>query len=211
MERSEAIRCFNEGKHFVETCLEDITSLKLNNDKELRQVLRGTVMVEVSYKAAENFGKVGSYIIDGKDGAQTLKDELFGLKVKVVQLYADADRHNLVTIKKISETIISEIKEVEKWTGENRINDYPDIPDELKNLFPNESQCIDFVRRNYGKAAEFVAHAYLDEHGVIDPSDTNKSIPVVTILFRYFVKPFIKGEKEKESARTGFYKYFKIK
>jgi hypothetical protein len=165
----------------------------------------GTVMVEVSYKAAENFSKVGSYVIDGKDGAQTLKDELFGLKGKVVQLYADADRQSLVTIKEISETIISEIKEVEKWAKEN----YPDIPDELKNLFPNESQCIDFVRRNYGKASEFVAYAYLDEHGVINPSDANNSIPVIAILFRYFVEPFIKGNKE--SVRTGFYRYFKFK
>lgn len=85
---------------------------------------------------------------------------------------------------------------------------YPDIPNELNNLFPNESQCIDFVKRNYGKTAEFVAHAYLDEHGVIDPSDSDNSIPVRAILFRYFVDPFIKGETKKKSARTGFYRYF---
>ncbi len=87
--------------------------------------------------------------------------------------------------------------------------DYPEIPNELKNLFPNESQCIDFVKRNYGKTAAFVAHAYLDEHRVIHPSDANNSTPVRAILFKYFVEPFIKGEKEKESARTGFYRYFK--
>lgn len=87
---------------------------------------------------------------------------------------------------------------------------YPEIPKELKNLFPNESQCVNFVKRNYGKTAAFVAYAYLDEPGVINPSDTNRnnSIPVVAILFGYFVKPFVKG-KSKESARTGFYKYFK--
>ena len=88
---------------------------------------------------------------------------------------------------------------------------YPEIPKELKNLFPNESQCVNFVKRNYGKTAAFVAHAYLDEHRVIHPSDANKSIPVIAILFRYFVEPYIKGEKEKETARTGFYTYFKIK
>ncbi len=125
MEKSEAVRSFNEGKHFVETCLEDIASLELNNDKELRQVLRGTVMVEVSYKAAENFGKVVNYIIDGEDGAQKLKDKLFDLKEKLAQLYNGADRQNLVTIREISKTIISEIKEVEEWacndseTGDN--------------------------------------------------------------------------------------------
>ena len=89
--------------------------------------------------------------------------------------------------------------------------DYPNIPNELKNLFPNESQCVDFIRRNYGKTAEFVAYAYKDEPGIIDPSDSDNSIPVIAILFRYFVEPFIKGEKEKNSARTGFYRYFKIK
>ena len=119
MEKSEAIRRFNEGKHYIETCLEQIASLEQNNDKELHQVLRGTVMVEVSYKAAENFCKVGSYVIDGKDGAQQLKAELICLKEKLVQLYDGADRQNLVTIKRISEMIISEIKEVEKWTGDH--------------------------------------------------------------------------------------------
>lgn len=102
-------------------------------------------------------------------------------------------------------------EELERYGLKIDNDDYPDIPDELKNLFPNESQCIDFVRRNYGKAAEFVAHAYLDEHGVINPSDANNSIPVRAILFRFFVEPIIKGKKEKESARTGFYKYFQFK
>lgn len=118
MEKSEAVRRFNEGKHFVETCLEQIASLEQSNDKELRKALRGTVMVEVSYKAAENFGKVCCYVLDGKDGAQKLKDKLFDLKEKVVQLYNGADRQNLITIKTISETIISEIKEVEEWAGD---------------------------------------------------------------------------------------------
>ncbi|MCR5240820.1 MAG: hypothetical protein K6E15_11785 [Prevotella sp.] len=119
MEKSEAIRRFNEGKHYIETCLEQIASLEQNNDKELRQVLRGTVMVEVSYKAAENFCKVGSYVIDGKDGAQKLKDKLINMKVKVLQLYDGADRINLLMIKNICDTIISEINEVEEWTGDN--------------------------------------------------------------------------------------------
>jgi len=119
MEKSEAIRRFNEGKHYIETCLEQIASLEQNNDKELHQVLRGTVMVEVSYKAAENFCKVGSYVIDGKDGAQKLKDKLINLKVKVLQLYDGADRNNLLMIKNICDTIISVINEVEEWTGDN--------------------------------------------------------------------------------------------
>ena len=119
MEKSETIRCFNQGKHYIETCLEQIASLEQNNDKELRQVLRGTVMVEVSYKAAENFCKVGSYVIDGKDGAQKLKDKLINMKVKVLQLYDGADRNNLLMIKNICDTIISEINEVEEWTGDN--------------------------------------------------------------------------------------------
>lgn len=132
MEKSEAVRRFNEGKHFVETCLEDIASLELNNDNELRQVLRGTFMVEVSYKAAENFCKVGSYIIDGKDGAQKLKGKLIGLKEKIVQLYNGADRQNLITIKSISEAIISEIKEVEEWAGNEHLIQNP-IPETGEN------------------------------------------------------------------------------
>ena len=132
MEKSEAVRCFNEGKHFVETCLKDVASLELNNDKELRQVLRGTVMVEVSYKAAENFCKVVSYVIDGKDGAQKLKGKLIDLKEKIVQLYNGADRQNLITIKSISEAIISEIKEVEEWAGDEHFIQNP-IPETGEN------------------------------------------------------------------------------
>ena len=132
MEKSEAVRRFNEGKHFVETCLKDVASLELNNDKELRKVLRGTVMVEVSYKAAENFCKVGSYIIDGKDGAQKLKGKLIDLKEKIVQLYNGADRQNLITIKSISEAIISEIKEVEEWAGDEHFIQNP-IPETGEN------------------------------------------------------------------------------
>lgn len=119
MEKSEAIRRFNEGKQYIETCLEQIASLELNNDKDLRLALMGTFLVNVSYKAHENFCKVTSYVIDGKDGAQQLKAELICLKEKLVQLYDGADRQNLVTIKRISEMIISEIKEVEKWTGDH--------------------------------------------------------------------------------------------
>ena len=132
MEKSEAVRRFNEGKHFVETCLEDIASLDQSNDKELRKALRGTVMVEVSYKAAENFCKVCGYVIDGKDGTQKLKDKLFDLKEKVVQLYNDADRQNLVTIKTISKSIISEIKEVEELADDDHFIPDP-IPETGKN------------------------------------------------------------------------------
>ena len=119
MEKSEAIRRFNEGKQYIETCLEQIASLELNNDKDLRLALMGTFLVKVSYKAHENFCKVTSYVINGKDGAQQLKAELICLKEKLVQLYDGADRQNLVTIKRISEMIISEIKEIEKWTGDH--------------------------------------------------------------------------------------------
>lgn len=204
MEKSEAIRRFNEGKHYIETCLEQIASLEQNNDKELRQVLRGTVMVEVSYKALENFCKVVSYVIDGKDGAQRLKGELLGLKEIIAELYKVADRQNLITIKEISKTIISEIKEVGKWTGDN---DYPEIPKELLDLFPTKKQCQDFVQRNYEKSAPIVAYAYLREKGVVDPHDSKNDIPVIAILYKYFVKPF----DEREGARTNFYNFFKQK
>lgn len=143
MEKSEAIRRFNEGKHYIETCLEQIASLEQNNDKELRQVLRGTAMVEVSYKAVENFCKVGSYVFDGKDGAQKLKDKLINMKVKVLQLYDGADRNNLLMIKNICDTIISEINEVEEWTGDNEqtvlrtnLTDNIDIPE------TGENECV---------------------------------------------------------------------
>ena len=107
--------------------------------------------------------------------------------------------------------IIGEIQElhVEPFVKELPLSEiYPEIPTELENLFPNKSQCIDFVRRNYTRPANFVANAYMEEQGVIDPSDTNRSIPVVPTLFRYFVEPFVEKEK-KESARTGFYRLFK--
>lgn len=136
MEKSEAIRRFNEGKHYIETCIEDIASLEQNNDKELRQVLRGTVMVEVSYKAAENFCKVCGYVINGEDGAQKLKDKLFDLKERVKQLYDSADKHNLITIKTICDTILKEIGAVEEWTDDNEqtvlrtnLTDNIDIPE----------------------------------------------------------------------------------
>ena len=210
MEKSEAIRRFNEGKHFVETCLEDIASLELNNDKELRQVLKGTVMVEVSYKAAENFGKVAGYVLDGKDGAQKLKDKLFGLKEKLVQLYNGADRQNLVTIKTISEAIISEIKEVEEWTGE--IDNYPTIPKELKDLFSSEEQCEIFVRMNYGKSHKVVANAYLEEKGVVHP-DSPKYVAVKTTLYNYFILPFKPKDGENKNNiycdPSNFYRHFK--
>lgn len=131
MEKSEVIGCYNRGKHYIETCLEQIASLEQNNDKELRQVLRGTAMVEVSYKAAENFVKVCGYVINGEDGAQKLKDKLLGLKEKVVQLCNGADRQNLVTIKNISEAILSEINEVEEWTCDD--NNYTEIIPEICN------------------------------------------------------------------------------
>ena len=140
MEKSEAIRRFNEGKHYIETCIEDIASLELNNDKELRKVLRGTAMVEVSYKAVENFCKVGSYVIDGEDGAQKLKEKLINLKEQVLQLYDGADKNNLMMIKRICETIISEINEVEEWTDDNEqtvlrtnLTDNIDIPETGEN------------------------------------------------------------------------------
>lgn len=147
MEKSEAVRCFNEGKHFVETCLKDVASLELNNDKELRQVLRGTVMVEVSYKAAENFCKVVSYVIDGKDGAQKLKGKLIDLKEKIVQLYNGADRQNLITIKSISEAIISEIKEVEEWAGDEHFIQNP-IPE------TGENRCLNTGDKKSSTKAE---------------------------------------------------------
>ena len=90
MEKSNVIRCFNEGKHYIETCLEQIVSLEQNDDKEMRIALKGVFMVKVSYKAAENFCKVVSYVIDGKDGAQQMKAELICLKEKLVQLYNGA-------------------------------------------------------------------------------------------------------------------------
>lgn len=216
MEKSEAVRSFNVGKHFVETCLKDIASLELNNDKELRQVLRGTVMVEVSYKAAENFGKVAGYVLDGKDGAKKLKDELFDLKEKVVQLYNVADRQNLVTIKTISEAIISEIKEVEEWTGDDRClnteDKYPTIPKELKDLFSSVEQCESFVKMNYGKSHKIVANAYLEEKRVVHP-DSPKYVAVRTILYNYFILPFKPKDGEKRNniycVPSTFYKHFK--
>ncbi len=206
MKKSEAIRCFNEGKHYIETCLEQIASLELNNDKELRQVLRGTAMVEISYKAADNFCKVCGYVINGEDGAQKLKGKLYDLKEKVRQLYDSADKHNLTTIKTISDSILREIGEVEEWANDNEESiGYPEIPKELIYLFQSESQCIDFVKNNYGKPANIVANAYMGEPRVLDPTTKNNSIHVKATLYNYFVKPF----DESESARTKFYRLFK--
>lgn len=118
MEKREVIGCYNRGKHYIETCLEQIASLEQNNDKELRQVLRGTAMVDVSYKAAENFVKVCGYVINGEDGSLKLKGKLYDLKEKVRQLYNSADKHNLITIKIICDSILKEIGEVEEWAND---------------------------------------------------------------------------------------------
>ena len=145
MEKNEVIGCYNRGKHYVETCLEQIASLEKNNAKELRQALRGTYMVEVSYKAAENFAKVCGYVINGEDGADKLKGKLYDLKDKVKQLYDSADKHNLITIREISDSILREIGEVEEWaddtpdTGKgivdiNKKLTKDDIIEKLKNI-----------------------------------------------------------------------------
>lgn len=86
-------------------------------------------------------------------------------------------------------------------------NDYPEIPKELLDLFPTKKQCQDFVQRNYRKSAPIVAYAYLEEKGVINPHDSKNDIPVIAILYKYFVKPF----DEREGARTNFYNFFKQK
>ena len=215
MEKSEAIRRFNEGKHYIETCIEDIASLELNNDKELRKVLRGTAMVEVSYKAVENFCKVGSYVIDGEDGAQKLKDKLINMKVKVLQLYDGADRNNLLMIKNICDTIISEINEVEEWTddneqtvlrtnltdnidipetGENKDandeggdhdNDYPDFNYELKNLFKTEDNFKSFYDKSKDLSPENIASLYCDQTNVLNPRKRG----VGKTLYETFVNP----------------------
>ena len=215
MEKSEAIRRFNEGKHYIETCIEDIASLELNNDKELRKVLRGTAMVEVSYKAVENFCKVGSYVIDGEDGAQKLKEKLINLKEQVLQLYDGADKNNLMMIKRICETIISEINEVEEWTddneqtvlrtnltdnidipetGENKDandegdeheNNYPDFNYELKKLFKTEEIFKSFYDKSKDLSPEDIASLYSDQSNVLNPHRRG----VAKTLYDTFVNP----------------------
>lgn len=156
MKKNEVIGCYNQGKHYVETCLEQIASLEQNNDKELRQVLRGTAMVEVSYKAAENFVKVCGYVINGEDGAQKLKGKLYDLKEKVKQLYDSADKHNLITIKQICDSILKEIGEVEEWANDNESDDgdngddddYNDtdiLPPDMKGIFNTLDDYKSFV------------------------------------------------------------------
>lgn len=205
MEKYEVIGCFNQGQHYIETCLEQIASLEQSNDKELRQVLRGTNMVKISYKAAENFVKVCRYVINGEDGADKLKGKLYDLKDKVKQLYDSADKHNLITIKDICDSILREIGEIEELANDNESTSYPEIPIDLICLFPEKEQCVDFVKSNYGKSAQYVANAYMEEQGVVDPAIKNNSIHAKSTLYHYFVKPFDKSE----SARTGFYKLFK--
>ena len=86
---------------------------------------------------------------------------------------------------------------------------YPEIPQDLISLFLNDKEkCVAFVKSHYREAPQFIAHAYLGESRVIDPSDTKKDIPVIAILFDYFVRPFTDGKKI-NSARTTFYRYFK--
>lgn len=207
MEKYEVIGCYNRGKHYIETCLEQIASLEQSNDKELRQALMGTYMVEVSYKAADNFVKVCGYVINGEDGADKLKGKLYDLKDKVRQLYDSADKHNLITIKDICDSILREIGEVEEWANDNESGEsvrYPEIPIDLICLFPNKEQCVDFVKRNYGKPAKYVVNAYMEEKNVVDPTIPNNSIHAKSTIYHYFVEPFDKSEK----ARTGFYKLF---
>ena len=211
MEKSNVIRCFNEGKHYIETCLEQIVSLEQNDDKEMRIALKGVFMVKVSYKAAENFCKVVSYVIDGKDGAQQMKAELICLKEKLVQLYNGADRQNLSTIKHISEVIMDEIKEVEKWTGDNTSGDNSgtgndeelnkeDIVEKIKNyktFYPN-SHTWEIKCEAYYKT--------LTDNEIIDKKWTQD-------LFEYcveraFIKDLIVESQKKKSGNRGYARLF---
>ena len=212
MEKSKVIRCYNEGRHYVETCLEQIASLEQNNDKELRQVLRGTVMVEVSYKAAENFCKVCEYVINGEDGADILKGKLLDLKEKVRQLYDSADKHKLITIREISDSILREIGEVEEWTNDNESDDiqelpqskiipetdnvededvedddnnYPDFGYELKRVFKTEETFKSFYDKCKDHNPEDIASLYCDQANVLNP----KKRGVARVLYDTFVNP----------------------
>lgn len=141
MEKREAVRCFNEGKRFVETCLEQIASLEQSNDKELRQALMGTYMVKIYNKATDNFVKVCGYVINGEDGAQKMKGKLYDLKEKIRQLYNSADKQNLIPIREISDVILKEIGEVEEWANDDEGDIPPVIPksgeDDINRLPPD--------------------------------------------------------------------------
>lgn len=107
--------------------------------------------------------------------------------------------------------ILHEIRElyIEPFIQELDEGQYPKVPDELKWLFNNESECYEFIRKNYRKSPQFIANAYMEWPKVADPSIKNNSLHPKSTLFKYFVEPFIDDEKKKESARTGFYRLFK--
>lgn len=176
MEKSKVIQCYNVGEHFVKTCLGQIASLERDNDKELRLFLKGTSMVEISYKAAESFAKVCADIINGEDGADKLKGKVFDLREKIKQLYDRADKNNLINIRTISDSMLGLIGEVEEWTDsipqettqaennsipENCNNDYSD--DSGKENKPPTKE--DIVKKLEG-AEKFVPKKAINLYGV---------------------------------------------
>lgn len=201
MKKNEVIGCYNRGKHYVETCLEQIASLEQSDDKELHQALMGTYMVEVSYKAAENFVKVCGYVINGEDGAEKLKGKLYDLKEKVRQLYDSADKHNLITIKDICDSILREIGEVEEWANDNEsdggdmppvtgINILPEwkyVKPEIQALFKYPVNFNNFLKGCYlpnGEVKDIrgIVRSY-DTHRVQDTRTIAKGIPTLLYTF----------------------------
>lgn len=182
MEKSKVIRCYNEGRHYVETCLEQIASLEQNNDKELRQVLRGTVMVEVSYKAAENFCKVCEYVINGEDGADILKGKLLDLKEKVRQLYDSADKHKLITIREISDSILREIGEVEEWTSDNESDSIQELPN-IETIPDTHNDDVDTIKSNKLLSSEEIKEKLKDVAPFVQ-AKPNEIIPFSTYYQR---------------------------
>ena len=201
MEKIEAVRCFNEGKHFVETCLEQIASLEQNNDKELRQVLRGTDMVEISYKAAENFVKVCGYVINGEDDAQIFKGKLYDLKEKVRQLYNSADKQNLITIKDICDVILKEIGEVEEWANDNESDDgdKPPVtktnqPDIIPEIDDNECPNIGEDSRDKGKSKPMTTDEIIQSLEGKEAFEPLKTINLYGVYYDRLVKGKITDE-----------------
>ena len=220
---ADVSRSLNRLEGFIDDLLPNIQSLCERNIEDVWTQLSYWVTDVHNNREGDNKNYIGvrdcvDYTLNYKSIDLAKRAFSIEAKVKEIESFVLPYISNQITQKVASEflwetgRILWQIGELHIETfviDDENDGNYPDIPNELKNLFTNESQCTDFVKRNYGKTAAFVAYAYMDEHGVIYPSDANNSTPVIAILFRYFVEPFIKGKKEKESARTGFYKYFK--
>lgn len=112
MERSEAIREFNDCKFYV------IKALELIKDDSLKFAFMGRYNVKL-FNAAEKIGKVHDYILDAKYGSMQIFKELLNLRTTTRELRNEAILKGYDPFAVTCDIIIDIIDDVEKWESDN--------------------------------------------------------------------------------------------